>query len=90
MKKKGVVIILEWVKAISLCEAGARDGLQNESVLLTVEQKVQLISGMIEAGFKVIEAGSFVRPKSVPQMADTDEVFRRLKQNGQPPVDAER
>lgn len=65
--------------AITLCEVGPRDGLQNEKTTLTVSQKVSLIEQMADAGFRVIEAGSFVSPKAVPQLADTDEVFRRIR-----------
>lgn len=70
---------LNLANAITLCEVGPRDGLQNEKKLLTIDEKVELIEGMADAGFPVIEVGSFVSPKAVPQMADTDEVFRRLK-----------
>lgn len=70
---------MELVKAITLCEVGPRDGLQNESKILTVEEKLDLIQGMADAGFPVIEVGSFVHPKAVPQMANTDEVFQRLQ-----------
>lgn len=66
-------------KAITLCEVGLRDGLQNEKTLFTTEQKVDLINSMTTAGFKVIEVGSFMSPKAVPQMANTDEVFQAIK-----------
>ena len=64
--------------AITLCEVGLRDGLQNEKTLLPTEKKVELLRGLIDAGFKVIEVGSFMHPKAVPQMADTDEVYKAL------------
>ena len=67
------------VPEIILCEVGPRDGLQNEKKLLTVDEKLELIQGSAEAGFPVIEVGSFVHPKAVPQMANTDEVFQRLE-----------
>lgn len=70
---------MELVERIRLCEVGPRDGLQNEKTILTAEQKLSLIEAAADAGFPVIEAGSFVSPKAVPQMADTDEVFRHLK-----------
>ena len=70
---------MDYVKAITLCEVGPRDGLQNEKTILSVEDKVELIESMADAGFPVIEVGSFMHPKAVPQMATTDEVFRRLK-----------
>ena len=66
-------------KEITLCEVGLRDGLQNEKTMFTAEQKIALINAMSEAGFKVIEVGSFVSPKAVPQMANTDEVFKGIK-----------
>ena len=65
---------------ITLCEVGLRDGLQNEKTLVPTEKKVELLLGLIDAGFKVIEVGSFMLPKAVPQMADTDEVFKAVGQ----------
>ena len=64
---------------VKLCEVGLRDGLQNEPKILTVSEKLKLAEGLIDAGFKVIELGSFMSPKAVPQMADTDELFKLLK-----------
>lgn len=64
--------------AIILCEVGLRDGLQNEKTILPTEQKLELLQGLIDAGFKVIEVGSFMHPKAVPQMADTDEVYKAI------------
>lgn len=66
-------------KQVTLCEVGPRDGLQNERILLSVEDKVRLIDACSQAGFPVIEVGSFVHPKAVPQMATTDEVFARIQ-----------
>jgi hydroxymethylglutaryl-CoA lyase len=66
-------------KHITVCEVGPRDGLQNEKQMLTVDQKVELIERAAAAGAKVIEIGSFVHPKAVPQMADTDEVAKKMK-----------
>ena len=48
-------------------------------LVLSVDQKVQLLRNMIDAGFKVIEVGSFMSPKAVPQMANTDEVFKAIQ-----------
>ena len=70
---------MKWPEKVILCEVGPRDGLQNEKTMLSVEQKVALIDGAAEAGMPIIEVGSFVSPKAVPQMADTDEVARRIK-----------
>ena len=65
-------------KAVRIVEVGPRDGLQNESVSLDVATKVELIHGLADAGLQTIEAGSFVSPKWVPQMAGSDEVFKQL------------
>lgn len=70
--------MVKWPKKVTVCEVGPRDGLQNEKSLLTVEQKLELIEGMVNAGIKVIEIGSFVHPKAIPAMADTDEMAKRL------------
>lgn len=59
-------------------EVGPRDGLQNQATMLTVEQKVELVERLVAAGLKRVEVGSFVHPKAVPQMADTDAVFAAL------------
>ncbi len=59
---------------IEIVEVGPRDGLQNESVLLSTEQKLEFIRRAIEAGVRRIEAASFVSPKLVPQMADADAI----------------
>lgn len=59
---------------IEIVEVGPRDGLQNESVLLSTEQKLEFIRRAIEAGVRRIEAASFVSPKLVPQMADAEAV----------------
>lgn len=66
------------IEKVRVCEVGLRDGLQNEETMLCTRDKISLVNAMTEAGFPVIEVGSFVRPSAVPQMADTDEVFRRI------------
>ncbi|HEY4444064.1 MAG TPA: hydroxymethylglutaryl-CoA lyase [Steroidobacteraceae bacterium] len=60
--------------AIEIVEVGPRDGLQNESVLFTTSQKLELIGRALDAGVRRIEATSFVNPKLVPQMADAEAV----------------
>ena len=60
-------------------EVGPRDGLQDETGSITIEAKVAFIERLAEAGLPTIEVGSFVRPDLVPQMADTEEVLRRLR-----------
>ena len=61
--------------SVRIVEVGPRDGLQNEPGLVTVAAKVALIDALAEAGLTMIESGSFVSPKWVPQMADTAQVL---------------
>ncbi len=64
---------------VELVEVGPRDGLQNEPQSLPAAVKVALIERLAEAGCRVIEAGAFVSPKWVPQMADTADVLAGLR-----------
>jgi len=66
-------------RTVHLMEVGPRDGLQIEPTILTTDQKLELVAAIAEAGVKEIEVGSFVNPKAVPQMADTEQVFARLR-----------
>ncbi len=63
---------------IKMVEVGARDGLQNEAQVVPTAVKVSLIDRLASAGLTTIEAGAFVHPKRVPQMADTAEVLAGL------------
>ena len=63
---------------VRIVEVGPRDGLQNESVTVPVDTKVALITALADAGLRSIEAGSFVSPARVPQLADTEQVLARL------------
>ena len=63
-------------------EVGLRDGLQNQPRHVPLEDKLALISRIVAAGLKSLEVTSFVSPKAVPQMADADELFRRLPDPG--------
>lgn len=65
-------------KSVKLVEVGPRDGLQNEPASVSAAVKVELIDRLGEAGMPVIEAGSFVSPKWVPQMADTASVMAAI------------
>ena len=70
---------MSYPSAVKIVEVGPRDGLQNEAVSLDVATKVELIERLASCGLKNIEAGSFVSPKWVPQMAGSDEVFNQLE-----------
>lgn len=63
---------------VKIVEVGPRDGLQNERNFISAEDKIVLIEKLVDAGISYIEAGSFVSPKWVPQMATSDEVFTRM------------
>ncbi len=60
---------------LELVEVSPRDGLQNEPDIVSTENKLALIEHVIGVGFRRLEAGSFVNPKKVPQMADGDAIF---------------
>ncbi|AXR06244.1 hydroxymethylglutaryl-CoA lyase [Salinimonas sediminis] len=64
---------------VTLVEVGPRDGLQNEAARLSTETKVTLVELLAEAGLSRIETGSFVSPKWVPQMADSAQVFTKIR-----------
>jgi hydroxymethylglutaryl-CoA lyase len=64
---------------VRIVEVGPRDGLQNEQQAISTSAKIQLIEMLVDAGLTYIEAGSFVNPKWVPQMADSAEVFAGIK-----------
>src|SRR5438270_3598818 len=66
------------VDSVKVVEVGPRDGLQNEKVTIPTEAKIEYITALADAGLKVIEAGAFVSPKWVPQMANTAEVYREI------------
>jgi hydroxymethylglutaryl-CoA lyase len=66
-------------RRVRVVEVGPRDGLQNEPAPLPLDVKEEFVRRLARAGFPVIEAGSFVRPDRVPQMADSDRLFERLR-----------
>jgi len=65
---------------IILQEVGPRDGLQVEEQVVPIEVKIKWIDGLIDSGLDIIQLGSFVNPKKMPQMADTDELFKHFNQ----------
>lgn len=71
---------MELPSKVRMFEVGPRDGLQNEPVTITTETKITLIDILSETGLSTIEVGSFVSEKWVPQMADTAEVLKGIKQ----------
>lgn len=64
---------------VTMVEVGPRDGLQNEAREVPVAIKRQLVEDLAAAGLPVIEAGSFVNAKWVPQMADSDALFAAME-----------
>jgi hydroxymethylglutaryl-CoA lyase len=66
-------------KQVRLVEVGPRDDLQNEKLPITVADKVRLVDDLSAAGMSYVEAGSFVSPKWVPQMAGSAEVFAQMQ-----------
>lgn len=71
---------MSFPKQVRLVEVGPRDGLQNESSVNS-GAKIQLIDLLSAAGHQYIEAGAFVSPKWVPQMADSAQVFAGIKRH---------
>jgi isopropylmalate/homocitrate/citramalate synthase len=66
------------IDAARIVEVGPRDGLQNEKVTIPTQAKIDYITALGDAGLRVIEAGAFVSPKWVPQMADSAEVYQNI------------
>ena len=64
---------------VVLEDESLRDGLQFEQKILPLEDKITLFGLLVEAGFKQVQVGSFVHPKIVPQMADTEAVIRAAR-----------
>jgi isopropylmalate/homocitrate/citramalate synthase len=67
-----------WPPRVRIVEVGPRDGLQNEAALVPAATKIAFVDRLAAAGHALIEAGAFVSPKWVPQMADTAAVFAGL------------
>ncbi len=69
----------DFPKSVEIHEEGPREGFQIEKKVYPVEERVELIDMLSDTGLKRIQVGSFVSPKYVPQMADTGELFQRIK-----------
>src|SRR3977135_218860 len=70
---------MKYPKRVRMVEVGPRDGLQDDPGSVPCDVKRALIDRLSAAGLPAIEAGSFVSPKWVPQMADTAEVMARIR-----------
>lgn len=70
---------MTYPERVRIVEVGPRDGLQNEPTTIPTAAKVALIEALADAGLTSIEAGSFVSPRWVPQMADTAAVLAQLR-----------
>jgi hydroxymethylglutaryl-CoA lyase len=75
-------------RTVILHEVGLRDGLQAEKQVVPLEQKIRWTETLLAAGVDIIQLGSFVHPVKVPQMADTDALFRHFSAPGQKPSGA--
>lgn len=64
---------------VRIVEVGPRDGLQNETRPLPVADRIAMIDALVEAGLRTVEAGSFVSPKWIPQMAGSAEVLAGIR-----------
>ncbi|WP_018412597.1 hydroxymethylglutaryl-CoA lyase [Methyloversatilis thermotolerans] len=61
-----------------IVEVGPRDGLQNEAVALDIDTRLELVRRLMDCGLRDIEAGAFVSPRRVPNMAGSGDLARRL------------
>ncbi|KAI6455648.1 hypothetical protein MCOR03_009294 [Pyricularia oryzae] len=66
---------------VKIVEVGPRDGLQNEKTTIPLATKIELIERLAKTGLTTIEAGSFVAPKWVPQMANSSEILQHILVN---------
>ncbi|MCH9815929.1 MAG: hydroxymethylglutaryl-CoA lyase [Actinomycetia bacterium] len=64
--------------SVTIWEVGARDGLQNETTVLSAQTKIEFINRLAATGLPIVEATSFVRPEWVPQLADAEDVMAAL------------
>jgi hydroxymethylglutaryl-CoA lyase len=69
---------MNFPNSVTLIEVGLRDGFQFESKVAPTELKLDIISELVQAGLKHLQVASFVNPKLVPQMADAEELLKRL------------
>jgi hydroxymethylglutaryl-CoA lyase len=70
---------MKYPAQVKIVDVSPRDGLQNEKGSVPTAVKVELVDRLSDAGLQAVEAGSFVSPKWVPQMADSAEVMARIR-----------
>ena len=73
---------------IQIREVGPRDGLQAEPEFMATENKIELINRLFQAGFKMMEATSFVNPKAIPQLRDAEQVVKGINRSAEITVSA--
>lgn len=64
---------------VEITDVCLRDGLQDEPVIVTTEDKLRILDALVDAGVRRLEIGSFVNPRKVPQMADSAELFAGVR-----------
>lgn len=69
---------MDYPQQVTLIEVGPRDGLQNEQAIVETSDKIELINALSRSGLTQIEVTSFVSPKSIPQLADNQTVFKGM------------
>jgi hydroxymethylglutaryl-CoA lyase len=74
------------MRNVLLHEVGLRDGLQMEAMTVPTDQKLRWLGMLMNSGVDIIQVGSFVHPVKVPQMADTDRLFKELAVPGLTPA----
>jgi len=70
---------------IFIHEVGPRDGLQSESAVVPLDERIRWIVTIIDSGIDIVQLGSFVNPRKVPQMADTEALFEHFSGPGRKP-----
>lgn len=73
----------QYIKNVRIVEVGLRDGLQNEKSIVPLNIKIELLKKLSNTGLQSIEVGSFVSPKWVPQMENTDKLCNYIKEQKQ-------
>ena len=66
------------ISSVTITDVALRDGLQNHAQVVPTDKKMALLDRLLDAGVRSVEVGSFVHPGLLPQMADAEEIFRRL------------